>query len=93
MKPTKESDNSLDLKRKLRACNPEIQKYVNVLERENLKLQKHIAKLQAENLSLRNKNKVLEEQQSLSGIRDLSDEELRERTKELIEKLGYVKKR
>lgn len=50
------------LKIKLKACDPEIQNYVNALVAENLKLHKKIAKQQVENVSLNSRIKVLEEE-------------------------------
>jgi len=48
---------------KLKACDPEIQRYVSALEAENLKLNKQIAKYRAQETSLRNQIKILEDEQ------------------------------
>ncbi|MDZ4184399.1 MAG: hypothetical protein U1D97_05390 [Desulfuromonadales bacterium] len=49
-----------ELKKKLKACDPEVHNYVVCLQQENAKLQKRIAKLEAENVTLTNRGRALE---------------------------------
>jgi regulator of replication initiation timing len=49
-----------ELKKNLKACDPEVQHYVAYLQLENAKLQKRIAKLEVENMTLNNRVRALE---------------------------------
>lgn len=55
-------DPFMELHTKLRASDPEIEKYVVALTAENLKLQLQISKLQAHNVTLNNRIKILDEE-------------------------------
>jgi hypothetical protein len=61
-KTTKKSNSMSSLRSKLKAADPEIQKYITALEAENLKCARQVSKLQAENVTLNNRIKVLEEE-------------------------------
>ncbi len=62
MNPTKKSSPLSDFKSKLKASDPEIQRYIVALEKENSKLHEKIAKQQVENVSSNNRIKALEKE-------------------------------
>jgi regulator of replication initiation timing len=51
-----------ELKKKLKACEPEIRDYVSYLQLENAKLQRRIAKLEAEKITSDNRVRALEKE-------------------------------
>ena len=87
------------LRTKLKACDPEIQQFVEALEAENLKSAKKIAKLQAENVKLNGWITILEEDTNKRCVHEtppvkcLSEklELIKEERKALEEKLNDLK--
>jgi predicted nuclease with TOPRIM domain len=72
MKTPKKSDPLTSVRKKLKLCDPEIQNYVEALEKENVKLHKEIAKLKVENMSLNNRVKATIEEVDDTGTKKLS---------------------
>jgi predicted nuclease with TOPRIM domain len=68
-----DADPLASLKRKLKACDLEVQKYVAALEKENLKLTSQIAKFQVEHVTLNNRIKSLIKQNEKDKRTALSD--------------------
>jgi predicted RNase H-like nuclease (RuvC/YqgF family) len=60
MKPEPSNDSESGLDAKLRKADPEIQRFVTALKKENLKLHQKIATLQAEGVSLNSQIQVIE---------------------------------
>lgn len=82
---------------KLKKCNHELKDYIVELEKINLKLHKEKAKLQAQNVDYQNEIKALKKQPpsakiiikkfSDDHIKDLSNEEIEKKIKELNQEI------
>ncbi len=68
-KTSKDVDPMISLRKKLKACDFEIQEYVKALTSENMKLQKQISQCLANNISLNNRVKVLMSEKKKNGSR------------------------